>query len=229
MGDPAEYDSIRQVFGGLNRPNPLQFGSVKGLVGHTEASSGIVSLIKVLLMIQEGYIPPQANFGKINPSINASTSDKMEITTSLIPWNDEFRAALINNYGASGSNASMVVTQIPQLKPRASLEVSTGLSSGDIKYPFWFSGFDDRGLLSYATRFRHFLRSKAVSSNNISIANLSFNVSRQSNRSLDRALIFSCRSVDELDQKLAAFENGDKAVPSIAQPPHRPVILCFGG
>jgi acyl transferase domain-containing protein/nucleoside-diphosphate-sugar epimerase/SAM-dependent methyltransferase/acyl carrier protein len=229
VGDPAEYDSIRQVFGGIIRPRPLQFGSVKGLVGHTEGSSGVVSLIKVLLMIQEGYIPPQASFSMMNPSIKASPSDNMEISTSLRSWDDDFRAAVINNYGASGSNASMVVTQAPQLRTRVSREASTELSSADIKYPFWFCGLDDRSIRAYATRFHQFLRSKTVSAKNLSIANLAFNVSRQSNRSLDRALIFSCHSIDELDQKLAAFKNGDKAVSSMAQQFPRPVILCFGG
>ncbi|KAI9879282.1 MAG: hypothetical protein M1830_009012 [Pleopsidium flavum] len=229
VGDPAEYDSIRQVFGGLTRPRPLQFGSVKGLLGHTEGASGVVSLIKVLLMMQEGYIPPQASFSTMNPSIKASPSDKMEITTNLRTWDDDFRAALINNYGASGSNASIVVTQAPPLRPRGSREASTELLSEDIKYPFWFCGLDDRSIRAYAARFRQFLRSKTVSARNLSIANLSFNVSRQSNRSLDRALIFSCQSVDELDQKLAAFENGDKAVSLVAQQSPRSVILCFGG
>ncbi|KID73862.1 polyketide synthase, partial [Metarhizium brunneum ARSEF 3297] len=54
VGDPVEYDSIRQVFGGSIRAgqNALQIGSVKGLIGHTEGASGLVALIKILLMMQ---------------------------------------------------------------------------------------------------------------------------------------------------------------------------------
>ena len=113
VGDPAEYESIRQVFGGSNRPKPLIIGSVKGLVGHIECTSGMASLIKVLLMIRKGTIPPQASFDTINPAIKSSLVDKMNIPTSMQPWNTDFRAALINNNGASGSNASTVVTQAP--------------------------------------------------------------------------------------------------------------------
>lgn len=36
FGDPAEYNSIRQVLGGLKRSTPLALRSVKGLVGHCE-------------------------------------------------------------------------------------------------------------------------------------------------------------------------------------------------
>ena len=230
VGDPAEYESIRQVFGGLPRSKELQLGSVKGLVGHTEGCSGVVSLIKILLMIHEGYIPPQASFSALNPAIRTSPSDKITISTSLQPWDEDHRSALINNYGASGSNASLVVTQAPPLRPRGSLDRGDEFSSGDLRYPFWFSGLDDRSIRSYVTRFRHFVRSKVTSATTISVKDLAFNVSRQSNRSLDRALIFSCQSMDDLDQKLVAFENGESAVCTITQhSSSRPVIFCFGG
>ncbi|KAL8907697.1 MAG: hypothetical protein Q9207_001266 [Kuettlingeria erythrocarpa] len=230
VGDPAEYDSIRQVFGG--RPKPLQFGSVKGSIGHTEGTSGVVSLIKVLLMIHEGSIPPQASFTSMNPAINALPSDRMEITTSLKKWDEDYRVALINNYGASGSNASLLVTEAVNLRPRdvRRRSAESGTFPEGLNYPFWFSGLDDRSIRAYATRFRRFLRSKTISASKLSMANLSFNVSRQSNRSLDRAVLLSCRSVDELDQKLAAVENGDSDVSPIRAPQSsRSVILCFGG
>ena len=67
------------------------------------------------------------------------------------------------------------------------------------------------------------------STKDLSLGNLSFQVSRQSNRSLEQALIFSAQSSDDLDQKLAAFENGNKSFTAIQPQPSRPVILCFGG
>ena len=227
VGDPAEYESIRRVFGGSIRSDTLSIGSVKGLVGHTECASGIVALIKTLLMIHGGAIPPQASFDTINPAIKASLSDKMEIGRILKSWNVDFRAALINNYGASGSNASLVVTQASNHSLRAmhgSLDLPT-----DTEHPFWFCGLDDRSLRAYAAKLGQYLRSKSVSANNLSTANLAFNVSRQSNRSLGRALIFKCSSGEELRERLQAFEKGDEGISSIARPTSRPVILCFGG
>lgn len=229
VGDPAEYESIRRVFGGPLRSKPLPFGSVKGLIGHTECTSGVVSLIKILLMIHEGLIPPQASFSKLNPSIETSPSDNMEILTTLKPWNEDFRAALINNYGASGSNASMVVTQAPVIDSSNARKHFDIQSSESEKQPFWFCGIDDRSLQAYAARFRQFLKSKTYCLKKPTLANIAFNVSRQSNRGLARALVFSCRSVKELDQSLADFENGSKAIGSVARPPPRPVVLCFGG
>ncbi|KAI4180322.1 MAG: hypothetical protein L6R41_007301, partial [Letrouitia leprolyta] len=228
VGDPAEYDSIRQVFAG--RSNPLQLGSVKGLVGHTEGTSGVVSLIKVLLMIHEGYIPPQASFSSINPAIHASPLDRMEVTTKLRPWNEDYRAALINNYGAAGSNASLIVTEPPKVAPSSKRQISEPLPT-NLNYPFWLTGFDDRNIRSYASKLLQFLKSSTMSAKKkISMADLSFNISRQSNRNLDRALFFSCLSIEELSQKLTAFEKDDRSITTVTAPQSsRPVIFCFGG
>lgn len=225
VGDPAEYDSIRQVLGGPVRSKPLHLGSVKGLIGHTECTSGVMSLIKVLLMIQEGYIPPQASFSSLNPGIKATSTDQMQIPTKLLPWEDKFRAALINNYGASGSNASMVVTQSP-----ARSNIKTASSGNDgVRLPIWIAGLDDRSLRAYAARLRQFLSGYTVSPKRRSLANLAFNLSCQSNRGLDRALMFSCQSVEELEQRLRSFAVEESSLTSIPRPNQRPVILCFGG
>lgn len=222
VGDPAEYDGIRAVFGGPIRSDVLSLGSVKGLVGHTECASGVVSLIKTLLMIQQGFIPPQASFSSINPSLNAKAEEKIEISTRLKPWDAPFRAALINNYGASGSNASMVVTQPPNLTETPSTPLP-GKS-----YPFWISAFDQQSLQSYVRRLRQFLE-KHAADKNLSVANLSFQVACQSNWSLPQALVFSASTKEELNRALASFEKGSTDFPSVQLPDPKPVILCFGG
>jgi malonyl CoA-acyl carrier protein transacylase len=228
VGDPAEYDSIRQVFGGSVRAGlkPLQLGSVKGLIGHTEGASGVIALIKMLLMMQESRIPPQASFTSMSASIKASPADNMQITKAALPWEDEFKVALINNYGAAGSNASMVIKQAA-IYPSGSEAGGQGgadLTSptSTFRCPFYISGLDDKAIRAYAARLRQFIKKKAISRDVLGIENLSFNVNRQSNWSLGRGFVFGAESITELEEKLASFETF--AVPSI-----RPVILCFGG
>ncbi|KAI1630938.1 putative polyketide synthase [Biscogniauxia mediterranea] len=133
VGDPVEYASIKTVLGGANRTpeRPLILSSVKGLVGHLEGTSGIIALIKLLLMLHVGLVPPQASFTTMNPAIGALPTDNMTIPTKVLPWDDGFRIALINNYGASGSNASMVLAHIMPAR---------------VKYPFWISAHDSDGL-----------------------------------------------------------------------------------
>lgn len=223
VGDPAEYDAIRKVMGGSIRSDTLYLSSIKGHVGHTEFASGVVSLLKILLMLNKGSIPPQASHTTISPSLKAVPEDRIEIATRLKPWSTSFRAALINNYGASGSNASMIITQSPE----TSSQHSSVISAVEEDQPFWFCGLDESSIRSYIARFRRFMQSSSAT--DVSLRNLSFQVSRQSNRSLPYALVFSARSSGELDQKLAAFERSERSVVAAQTPSPRPVFLCFGG
>ncbi|KAL6891182.1 polyketide synthase [Trichoderma longibrachiatum] len=230
VGDPVEYDSIRQVFGGAVRAgqDALHVGSVKGLVGHTEGASGVVALVKILLMLQRGQIPPQASFDTINPSIKYSPSDNLKITKTRLPWRQEFKAALINNYGAAGSNASVIIKQSPahllqRPPPVVDRETEALLSkdgADDIqKVPFFISGLDEKAILAYAQKLRQFVESHE----GLDIQDLAFSINRQSNWSLGRGSAFSSASIAELDEKLASIET----FPVRSSQP--PVILCFGG
>ena len=62
-GDAEEMESITNVFApvkGKRRTSkqPLHIGAVKANVGHGEAAAGVTAMIKVLLMLQKGAIPP---------------------------------------------------------------------------------------------------------------------------------------------------------------------------
>lgn len=229
VGDPAEYHGLRQVLGGpaSGRDEDILLGSVKGLVGHTEATSGVVSMIKVMLMIQKGMIPAQPSYTSMNPAIGATPADKMSIPTSLQRWDTKFRAALINNYGASGSNASMILTQSPFINTK--ITKNTSKVPAGVKYPFWLAGLDDQSLRRYSKAFRKFLNKENYPATDFFLSNVSFNLARQSNRSLDRAVLFSVRSIEELDQKLSSLERGDSGMITITRPGSKPVVLCFGG
>lgn len=45
-------------------------GAIKSNLGHLEGASGVAGLIKTILILERGLIPPNANFRKINPKIN---------------------------------------------------------------------------------------------------------------------------------------------------------------
>ena len=45
-------------------------GAVKSNIGHLEGASGLAALIKAVLILEKGVIPPNANFEKVNPKID---------------------------------------------------------------------------------------------------------------------------------------------------------------
>ncbi|ROW06285.1 hypothetical protein VPNG_08052 [Cytospora leucostoma] len=223
VGDPAEFESIRRVFGGPRRVDKLSVGSVKGLLGHSEAASGIVALLKILLMIHHKCIPPQASFQTINPELNSSPSDKMEIATGpLQSWDRGFRAALINNYGASGSNATLLVTQPPRTMQRPLLMTNP---TQTVRYPFYFSGLDSKALIRYCKKLLAFIRSRK----DASLADISFQSCRQTNRSLPCHITFDAGTVNELQATLMSHVDNENLIEGANPPSTRPVILCFGG
>ncbi|KAI0868188.1 putative polyketide synthase [Hypoxylon argillaceum] len=230
VGDPAEYDSIRQVLGGPIRSSPLVISSVKGLVGHVECTSGIISMIKVLLMMNKGAIPPQASFTTINPAIKATLADNMNVPTSLLPWDADFRAALINNYGASGSNASIVITESPlAARHRVNVGALSKSTSPSLRYPFWLCGFDDQSLRRYTKALTAYLNRQVSFPEDLSIANISYNLAIQTNRGLDQRLVFSAESLNDLQQKLVTFQQGGEPITSTERVASKSVVLCFGG
>lgn len=221
-GDPAEYQSVRDVLGGPRRAGRLALGSVKGLVGHTEGVSGMVSLCKVVLMIQNGYIPPQPGFDSLNQHIKNMPDDHVEINTSAKPWDSGFRAALINNYGACGSNASFIITQAPQSGPETG-----GIHLEGTSLPLRLCAVDKPRLQVYAARLRKHLSS--IPEKQKTLANLAFNITKQSNPGLEYQFIFKAQSLLELDTMLTRLEKGEDQYLVRARKSSRPVILCFGG
>ncbi|CBF86046.1 hypothetical protein AN2032.2 [Aspergillus nidulans FGSC A4] len=153
VGDPAEWQSIRNAVAGPRRDTVLPIGSVKGHVGHTEGASGLVSLIKVLMMMRGNFIPPQASFNTMSPGIHAQPSDNMEVVTALRSWPGAQKVALINNYGACGSNSSAIVAHSAHKPVKGPL-------SGGQRLPFWISGLDARSIAAYSTALASYLHSQ---------------------------------------------------------------------
>ncbi len=70
VGDPIETSAIAAILSKGRLPgNPLPIGSIKANIGHTESAAGMAGLIKAVLMLENGIIPPQINFEKANPNI----------------------------------------------------------------------------------------------------------------------------------------------------------------
>ena len=60
-GDITELKSITNCFC-TDRKTPLHIGSIKSNIGHLESTSGLAGLIKSILVLEKGLIPPSANF-----------------------------------------------------------------------------------------------------------------------------------------------------------------------
>ena len=63
------------------RSEPLQIGSVKSNLGHSEPASGLCSVAKVLIAMETGFIPPNINFHTPRADIDAFHNGKITVST----------------------------------------------------------------------------------------------------------------------------------------------------
>ncbi|KAI0437216.1 putative polyketide synthase [Xylaria telfairii] len=110
IGDSQEMAALAGTIGASHSAdNKLIVGSVKSNIGHLEAAAGIAGIIKAVLMLESGLIPPNIHFKRGNPEIKF---DEWNVTvpTELTPWpSDGLRRISVNSFGYGGSNAHVVL------------------------------------------------------------------------------------------------------------------------
>lgn len=119
-GDSCELESIRSVLTrGRTQDNLLHVTSIKANIGHLEAASGAVGLCKLLLMLRHDIIPAQISLKTLNPRIRPLESDNMIIDTLPSSWtaHSSPRIAVLNNFGASGSNGALLLEEYIKPQP----------------------------------------------------------------------------------------------------------------
>ena len=119
-GDPLEFGAINSVYGACERKHALVVGSIKSNIGHLESSAGLASIIKTVMCLEHGKIPPQMHFVNPNPKIDF---DKVQVPIEATKWPDsscQVRRAAVNTFGAGGTNGHAVLESYarPQSKPR---------------------------------------------------------------------------------------------------------------
>nr|BCD52390.1 polyketide synthase SptM [Aspergillus sp.] len=219
VGDPIEMDSIRNTFGGTHRTEQLYVGSIKDNVGHTETSSGVAGLIKTILMLQKQTIPKQANFSRLNPKIPALDMDNVVIPTRSTDWKVSTRVAMVTNYGAAGSNASIIVRQ-PFTYPGGT---RTTLSHA----PIFIAAKTAESLRTYCDNLLASLRQIPVLPDHL-VSDYAYNLATKQNRTMDCYIGFATDSPASLTNQLAAVASGAREVYSRSGKA-LPVVLCFGG
>ena len=117
LGDPIEMRAISAVLGeGREAADPVVVGSVKTNIGHLEAAAGIAGLMKAVLALHYQEIPPHLHFRVPNPNL-AWEGLPVRIPTELLPWPSEpgrTRLAGVSSFGASGTNAHVVLGEAPR-------------------------------------------------------------------------------------------------------------------
>ncbi|KAL4890686.1 hypothetical protein BDV59DRAFT_194827 [Aspergillus ambiguus] len=108
-GDFVEAHAISRGFDTANRSTALYVGALKSNIGHLEGGSGIAGLIKTILVLETGIIPPNLNFEKPNMKIQTKSLN-LKFPTECTPWpRPGLRRGSISCFGLSGTNSHCIL------------------------------------------------------------------------------------------------------------------------
>ncbi|KAK9875949.1 hypothetical protein WA026_011050 [Henosepilachna vigintioctopunctata] len=133
VGDPEEINAIDEVFS-VGRQSPLLIGSVKSNIGHTEPASGLCSITKCIIAMEEAIIPPNLHYTKPREGVKALEEGRMKVVSEKTPLQDDEGLIGINSFGFGGGNCHVL------LKWNTNTKVNGGEPIDDLPRLVYFSG-----------------------------------------------------------------------------------------
>ncbi|MBV9788389.1 MAG: AMP-binding protein, partial [Chloroflexi bacterium] len=151
LGDAIEIAAWDAVLG--NQTERIPIGSVKTNIGHTEAAAGVAGVIKTVLAMQHGCIPPQLYGHDPNLQLNPQNS-ALEVVLTARSWDTsgDRRFASVSSFGFGGTNAHAVLEAPSKPADREPMQDRT-------HHMLMLSGRDERALIEQAQRFSQILAS----------------------------------------------------------------------
>jgi acyl transferase domain-containing protein/acyl carrier protein len=204
LGDPIEAQALLATYGQERAEGPLLLGSLKSNIGHSQAAAGVAGVIKMAMAMRAGVLPKSLHIDDPTPHVDWRAGE-VELLTEPVPWPQAShpRRCGVSSFGASGTNAHVILEQAPE--PTA-LAASSDADAGPATLPFLVSAKSAAALRSQAER----LRSHLVAHPELALVNVSSALALQRS-SLEHRAVAVAGDRESLLAALGALERGEPA------------------
>ncbi|MFI9155922.1 SDR family NAD(P)-dependent oxidoreductase [Streptomyces sp. NPDC053367] len=205
LGDPIEAQALLATYGRERDGDPLWLGSIKSNIGHTSAAAGVAGVIKMVMAMRHGMLPPTLHVDEPSPHVDWE-SGEVRLLTEPREWaaDGRPRRAGISSFGVSGTNAHIIVEEAPAEEPVAAEEPAEPVAP----LPVVLSARNDVALRAQAERLRAHLASRPE----LSVVDTAYSLVT-SRALLDRRAVVVAGDRDELLARLAEVTSGGSAAP----------------
>uniref|UniRef100_A0AAU1ZSH9 Acyltransferase domain-containing protein n=1 Tax=Streptomyces sp. NBC_00093 TaxID=2975649 RepID=A0AAU1ZSH9_9ACTN len=157
-GDLAEATALAAAYGPDRDPaRPLLVGTVKSSLGHTLAAAGLAGIVRTVMALRHGELPPTPYVGTPSPHIDFADGP-LALPADRTPWpqTGRPRRAGVSAFGITGTDAHVILEQAPEPDPAPEPE-RTAPPRGPVALPLPLSGAGEAALRAQAARLRAFL------------------------------------------------------------------------
>ena len=230
LGDPIEAQALGAVLGQAEgRQRPLLVGSVKSNIGHLESAAGVAGLIKLVQALRYEVLPPSLHLQEPNPKVNWETL-RVQPVVELMPWprGEKRRVAGLSSFGASGSNAHLIVEEAPKAPHAAEQTFQQDGQADRPMHVLALSAKSAPALRALTSEYQQLLSQDSTAS----LADICFSANTGRNHFKQR-LAVAAADAEQARECLMAFQAGRSAAglwvggEPPAKPP-RPVFLFSG-
>ncbi|KAH7118621.1 polyketide synthase [Dactylonectria estremocensis] len=222
LGDPIEGTALVEVFGSRSGPEPLWVGSAKSNLGHTQAAAGLAGVIKVVLAMKHGMIPPTLHAAEPTPAVDWDKAG-MALVQETQPWvarDGRLRRAGVSAFGIGGTNAHVVIEEPPvQCVGCEDVQASVLLST----MPFVLSAQTDAALRQQADKLHRHMTDE------YRLGDVAYSLATSRTHFRRRAVLMADTKA-ELLEKLASFTKPQPSMLSVSDSTADPrLAMLFTG